>query len=32
VERYLAHPVHQQVVSDQIAPVREARLALDIEA
>ena len=32
VDRYTAHPVHQQVVAEYLAPVREARLALDIEA
>ena len=31
VERYSAHPVHQQVVTEVLAPIREARLALDIE-
>ena len=31
VERYLAHPVHQGVVTEHIAPVREARLAIDVE-
>ncbi len=32
VDRYTAHPVHQQVVAEYLAPVREARLALDIES
>ncbi len=31
VERYLAHPVHQQVVAEFLAPVRDGRLALDVE-
>ncbi len=31
VHRYLAHPVHVQVVAEAIAPIREARLALDFE-
>ena len=32
VERYLAHPHHQAVLRDHLAPIRDARLALDIEA
>jgi hypothetical protein len=31
VNRYVAHPVHVQVVADALAPIREARLALDVE-
>lgn len=31
VLRYAEHPVHQQVVTEFIAPIREARLALDVE-
>ncbi len=31
VLRYSEHPVHQQVVSEFLAPIREARLALDVE-
>lgn len=31
VERYLAHPVHVQVVAEALAPIREARLAIDVE-
>lgn len=31
VLRYSEHPVHLQVVSEFIAPIREARLALDVE-
>jgi hypothetical protein len=30
VNRYLADPVHVQVVAEAIAPIREARLALDV--
>jgi hypothetical protein len=32
VERYLTHPYHQAVLMEHLAPIREARLALDIEA
>ena len=32
VQRYLDHPAHVRTVKDYIAPIREARLALDIEA
>lgn len=32
VNRYLEHPVHVEVVQKYIAPIREARLAFDIEA
>jgi|APDOM4702015159_1054818.scaffolds.fasta_scaffold271310_2 hypothetical protein len=32
VNRYLQHPVHLQTVSRCLAPIREARLAIDIEA
>jgi hypothetical protein len=32
VRRYLEHPAHVEVVQQYIAPIREARLALDIEA
>ncbi len=31
VERYLAHPLHVQVVAEALAPIREARLAVDVE-
>jgi|AP12_2_1047962.scaffolds.fasta_scaffold24426_2 hypothetical protein len=31
LERYSAHPVHQRVVTEVLGPIREARLALDIE-
>lgn len=31
VERYAVHPVHQRVVAEVLAPIREARLALDFE-
>ncbi len=31
VNRYAVHPVHVQVVTDVIAPIREARLAIDVE-
>jgi hypothetical protein len=31
VNRYAVHPVHVQVVADAIAPIREARLAIDVE-
>lgn len=31
VGRYLEHPVHQEAVARHIAPIREARLALDVE-
>ncbi|MEO8139523.1 MAG: Dabb family protein [Gemmatimonadota bacterium] len=31
VARYLAHPVHVQVVAEALAPIREARLAIDFE-
>jgi stress responsive alpha/beta barrel protein len=32
VDRYLVHPLHQQTVAEYLGPIREARLALDIEA
>lgn len=32
VARYAHHPVHQDVVSRVLAPIREARLAVDVEA
>ena len=32
VSRYLEHPAHREVVSQYLSPVREARLAIDIEA
>lgn len=32
VDRYLDHPVHRRTISEHIAEIREARLALDIEA
>jgi hypothetical protein len=31
VERYLAHPVHRQTVAAYVAPIREARLAVDLD-
>jgi hypothetical protein len=31
VGRYLEHPVHQQAVARHIAPIRDARLAIDVE-
>ena len=31
VERYAADPVHQRIVAEVLSPIREARLALDIE-
>jgi hypothetical protein len=31
VQQYLAHPVHQQVVAEHLAPVRDGRLAIDVE-
>jgi hypothetical protein len=31
VSRYLAHPVHRQTVDQFIAPIRQSRLAADIE-
>jgi len=31
LERYSTHPVHQRVVTEVLAPIREARLALDID-
>jgi hypothetical protein len=31
VNRYAAHPVHVQVVAEALAPIREARLAIDVE-
>jgi hypothetical protein len=32
VQRYSDHPVHLETVARFLAPIREARLALDIEA
>ena len=32
LNRYLEHPSHLEVVSQYLSPIREARLALDIEA
>ncbi|MEO8635153.1 MAG: Dabb family protein [Gemmatimonadales bacterium] len=32
VQRYADHPVHVETVARFLAPIREARLALDIEA
>jgi hypothetical protein len=32
VQRYLDHPVHRQIIDRFIAPIREARLAVDLEA
>ena len=31
VARYLEHPVHQQTIAQHLAPIREARLAIDVE-
>lgn len=31
VKRYLEHPVHRQTIDQYLAPIREARLAADIE-
>lgn len=31
VNRYMAHPIHVQTVADFVAPIRAARLAIDIE-
>ena len=31
VARYTTHPVHVQVVAEALAPIREARLAIDFE-
>jgi hypothetical protein len=31
VQRYSDHPVHVETVARFLAPIREARLALDIE-
>jgi Stress responsive A/B Barrel Domain len=31
VRRYLDHPVHRQTVDRFIAPIRDARLAVDLE-
>ena len=31
VQRYLDHPVHRQTVDRYVAPIREARLAADLE-
>ena len=31
VQRYLDHPVHRQTVDQIIAPIRETRLAADLE-
>jgi len=31
VGRYLEHPVHQDTVARYVAPIRETRLALDVE-
>lgn len=31
VERYLDHPLHRQVVADHLTPIRESRLAIDVE-
>ncbi len=32
LERYLIHPVHRRVVAEHLEPIREAKLAVDIEA
>lgn len=31
VARYLEHPVHQETVARHLAPIREARFAIDVE-
>jgi hypothetical protein len=31
VERYLDHPLHERIVQDHLAPIRDARLAIDVE-
>jgi Stress responsive A/B Barrel Domain len=31
VGRYLEHPLHQETVARYLAPIREARLAIDVE-
>jgi hypothetical protein len=31
VQRYLDHPVHRNTVAQFIGPIREARLAVDVE-
>ncbi|HXE58376.1 MAG TPA: Dabb family protein [Gemmatimonadales bacterium] len=31
VQRYLDHPVHRRTVDEHVAPIREARLAVDVE-
>ena len=31
VQRYLDHPVHLETIARHVTPVREARLAIDIE-
>lgn len=31
VQRYLDHPVHRQTIDRYVAPVREGRLAVDVE-
>ena len=31
VGRYLEHPLHQDTVARYLAPIREARLAIDVE-
>lgn len=31
VERYLDHPLHQRIVQDHLVPIRDARLAIDVE-
>ncbi|HEU5154173.1 MAG TPA: Dabb family protein [Gemmatimonadales bacterium] len=32
LERYLVHPVHRRVVAEHLEAIREAKLAVDIEA
>ena len=32
LERYLIHPVHRRVVAEHLEAIREAKLAVDIEA
>ncbi|HXW97433.1 MAG TPA: Dabb family protein [Gemmatimonadales bacterium] len=31
VERYLDHPIHKRIIADHLAPIRDARLAIDVE-
>jgi hypothetical protein len=31
VQRYLDHPVHVETIANHVAPIRDGRLAIDIE-